>query len=145
MPEIQRSALVPYTPMQMFDLVRDVDRYPEFLSWVVGTECHEESETRQHASLELSVAGIRQTITTHNDLVPGELLRLNLADGPFRRFSGEWRFTDLEIGCRVELVLGFEFDNPVLATAFGRAFLSVANRMVDDFCRRADAIYSDDR
>lgn len=144
MPEIQRSALVSYTPMQMFDLVRDAERYPEFLSWVVNAEVYEETQTFQHAALEVSVAGVTRRIVTHNELNPGELLRLNLAEGPFRHFSGEWRFSDLGIGSRVQLLLGFEFDNPVLVAAFSRGFVSVANRMVDDFCRRADAIYSDD-
>lgn len=144
MPDVQRSALVPYTPMQMFDLVRDVERYPQFLSWVVGAECYEETETFQHASIQVAVAGVKRRIATRNDLIPGELLRLNLAEGPFKRFSGEWRFADLGIGSRVELSLGFEFDNPVLVAAFSRGFLSVANRMVDDFCRRAEQLYADD-
>jgi len=143
MPEIQRSALVPFTPLQMFDLVRDVERYPEFLSWVTGAECFEESDTHQHAAIQVSIAGITRRIATRNDLVPGELLRLNLAEGPFKRFSGQWRFGDLGVGCRVELSLGFEFDNPVLVAAFSRGFVSVANRMVDDFCRRAEALYAD--
>lgn len=144
MPEIQRSALVSYTPMQMFDLVRDAERYPEFLSWVVDAQIYEETEAFQHAWLELSVAGVRRRIVTRNDLVPGELLRLNLAEGPFRHFSGEWRFSDLGIGSRVQLSLGFEFDNPMLVAAFSRGFVAVANRMVDDFCRRADVLYGND-
>ena len=141
MPEIQRTALVSYTQMQMFDLVRDAERYPEFLSWVVDAEIYEETNTFQYAWLEVSVAGVNRRIVTRNDLIPGELLRLNLAEGPFRDFSGEWRFSDLGIGSRVQLSLGFEFDAPVLVAAFSRGFVSVANRMVDDFCRRADAIY----
>ena len=142
MPEIKRSALVSHSSMQMFDLVRDAKRYPEFLSWVVDAEVSEETDTFQHAWLELSVAGVKRRIVTRNDLIAGELLRLNLDQGPFRHFSGEWRFSDLGIGSRVQLSLGFEFDNPMLVAAFNRGFVSVANRMVDDFCRRADALYT---
>lgn len=141
MPDIHRSALVPYSPGQMFDLVKDVERYPEFLSWVVGAECFEETETHQYASLELSIAGIRRRIKTRNELVPGERLTLNLDEGPFQRFNGEWTFTDLGIGSRVELSLGFEFDNPALVAAFSRGFVNVANRMIDDFTRRADQVH----
>lgn len=125
----------------MFDLVRDVERYPEFLSWVVGAKCFEESEHHQYAALELKIAGIRREIRTRNELEPGERLKLNLAEGPFRRFSGEWRFTDLGVGSKVELSLGFEFNNPLLVAAFSKGFINVANRMVDDFCRRADVLY----
>lgn len=142
MPEIQRSALVTYSPTQMFELVRDVERYPEFLSWVVDAECYEQTEAHQYASLVVSVAGIKKRIATRNELIPGELLRLNLSEGPFRHFSGEWHFSDLGSGSRVQLSLGFEFDNPMLVAAFSRGFVSVANRMVDDFCRRADALYA---
>ncbi|NCO19541.1 MAG: type II toxin-antitoxin system RatA family toxin [Gammaproteobacteria bacterium] len=142
MHEVHRSALVPYTPQQMFDMVRDVEHYPEFLSWVVEATLFEESESHQYASLALSVAGVRREIRTRNELISGQLLRLNMDQGPFQRFGGEWRFTDLGIGSRVELALAFEFDNPVLVAAFGRGFVSVANRMVDDFCQRADKLYS---
>ncbi|MDT8408574.1 MAG: type II toxin-antitoxin system RatA family toxin [Wenzhouxiangellaceae bacterium] len=141
MPEVNRFALVPHSPEQMFDLVRDVERYPEFLSWVVAARVHEQSEHHQLASLEVSVAGITRQVTTRNELKPGEHLTLDLAEGPFRHFSGQWRFTDLGIGCRIELSLGFDFDNPVLVAAFSRGFVKVANRMVDDFCRRADTLY----
>ncbi len=144
MPEVHRSALVPFTPKQMFNLVKDFERYPEFLSWIVDTERYEESETHQYAALLVSIAGITRKVATRNDLVPGELLRLNLAEGPFKRFTGEWRFGDLGVGCRVELSLGFEFDNPMLVAAFSRGFVSVANRMVDDFCRRAEYLYAND-
>jgi len=128
----------------MFELVRDVERYPEFLPWVVNAECYEETPDYQYASLDVSVAGVNRRIATRNDLIQGELLRLNLAEGPFQHFSGEWRFSDLGIGSRVQLALGFQFDNPVLVAAFSRGFVSVANRMVDDFCRRADALYGGD-
>jgi len=141
MPDIHRSALVTYGSDQMFALVKDVERYPEFLSWVVGAECYEESETHQYASLELAIAGIRRRIKTRNELVPGARLTLSLDEGPFQRFSGEWKFSDLGMGSRVELSLGFEFDNPVLVAAFSRGFVNVANRMIDDFTRRADQIY----
>lgn len=141
MHEINRSALVPYTPQQMFDMVRDVERYPEFLSWVVAAQTFEESETHQYAALALSVAGVQREIRTRNELIPGQLLRLKLDHGPFQQFGGEWRFSDLGIGSRVELALAFEFDNPLLVAAFGRGFVSVANRMVDDFCQRADVLY----
>lgn len=142
MPQVQRSALVPYTPFQMFNLVRDVKHYPEFLPWITGTEIYRDEETYQHAAILVSIAGVQHKIATRNDLIPGELLRLNLAEGPFKRFSGEWTFRDLGIGCRVELSLGFEFDSPVLVAAFSRGFVSVANRMVDDFCRRAERLYT---
>ena len=141
MPEVNRSALVTHSPEQMYELVCDVEHYPSFLGWVRSAEVHEQDEYHQLASLEVSVAGVTRKFRTRNELAPGERLTMNLDEGPFRRFGGEWRFGDLGIGCKVELMLSFDFDSPVLAAAFNRGFVSVANRMVDDFCRRADALY----
>lgn len=141
MPEVNRSALVTHSPEQMFELVRDVEHYPNFLNWVRAAEVHEQDETHQLASLEVSVAGVTRKFRTRNELRPAERLTMKLDEGPFRRFGGEWRFADLGKGCKVELVLSFDFDSPVLAAAFNRGFVSVANRMVDDFSRRADALY----
>lgn len=141
MPEVNRSALVSHSPEQMFELVRDVEHYPDFLSWVTDAEIHEQSPHEQLATLELAVAGVSRRIKTRNTLEPGQRLLMSLDQGPFQRFSGEWRFVDLGIGCKVELGLAFDFDSPILAAAFNRGFVAIANRMVDDFCRRADQLY----
>lgn len=125
----------------MFDLVRDVERYPEFLSWVESATVHEQSDDEQLASMMLTIAGMRHEIRTRNRLQPGRSLLMRLDRGPFSDFRGQWRFADLGLGSRVELELMFDFGNPVLAAAFNRGFSSVANRMVDDFCSRAEAIY----
>ena len=136
-----RSALVSYTPDQMYELVRDVEHYPDFLVWVSDVEVHEQADDHQDATLELSIAGLTYRIRTHNDLEPGEGLTMRMYDGPFSRFSGRWHFNDLGAGCKVELHLAFDFDNPVLAAAFSAGFVTVANRMIDDFCKRADKLY----
>ena len=64
--EVRRSALVTFTPEQMFDLVIDVERYPEFLPWVTGAEMHERHERELRASMEMQRSGVRERFTTHN-------------------------------------------------------------------------------
>lgn len=140
--KVQRSALVEHGPRQMFDLVADVERYPEFLAWVVDAVLHERGDSGQRATLTVSVAGVTRKITTVNRLVPGRELELKLEQGPFNRFAGLWSFMPAGSGCRISLELEFTFDSPVLAAAFRRGFTRVADRMVDDFCRRADALYA---
>lgn len=141
MPEVHRSALVSHSAEEMFTLVADVERYPEFLGWVRAARVHEADSVHQLASLEIEVAGLRRAITTRNRLDPGRRLEMQLVDGPFSRFSGAWEFHPLDSGCRVALTLSFGFDNPVLAAAFQRSFTRLAGRMVDDFCRRAEALH----
>ena len=142
MPEIHRFALVPHSPAQMFGLVRDVHRYPEFLPWVQGAEVHENAETVQVATLDVKVAGLSRRFTTRNALVPNESLAMELERGPFDELSGRWEFRPLGgDGTRVSLDLSFHLPGSMLMLPFQRGFGRVADRMVDDFCRRADLIH----
>lgn len=139
---IDRSALLPYSALDMYRLVHDVPSYPLFLSWCSDTAVHEQGEEEQLASLWVTVGGLTQQFTTRNRLVPGELLTMSLVEGPFRRLSGEWRFQDLDsYGSKVSLHLSFEFSSTLLSSAFRRGFGRISERMVGDFARRADALY----
>lgn len=140
--EIRRSALVLHTAMDMFRLVQDVPAYPEFLSWCVETQVHEQSPEHQLATLVVKVKGVTQAFTTRNRFVPGERLTLALVDGPFRHLAGEWLFEPLgNDGSKVTLVLGFDFSSKLLSTAFRRGFTHIADRLVADFSMRADDVY----
>ena len=142
MPEIHRFALVSYRPEQMFELVRDVARYPEFLPWVRGAEVHEEDVDRQLATLEVRIAGITQRFTTENFLEQPTRLSMRLHRGGFDRLSGTWAFKALgDIGTRVSLDLNFALPGSVLMAPFQKGFGRMADRMVDDFCRRAESIH----
>lgn len=139
---IDRSALLPYSSLEMYRLVHDVPSYPHFLSWCSDAAVHEQDEMQQLASLWVTVGGLTQQFTTRNRLVPGELVAMSLVEGPFRRLSGEWRFQDLgEAGSKVSLHLGFEFSHALLSSAFRRGFSRVSEHMVGEFARRAKALY----
>ena len=140
--EIKRTALVLHPAMDMFRLVQDVPSYPDFLSWCLRSEVHEQSAEHQLASLVVKVSGVTQTFTTRNRFVPGELLTLSLVEGPFRNLVGEWRFDPLgDDGSKVTLVLDFNFSSRVLSSAFRRGFTHIADKLVNDFCKRADVVY----
>lgn len=142
MPEIHRFALVPHSSARMFDLVRDVARYPEFLPWVRAAEVHEEGDELQIATLDVRVAGISRRFTTRNTMVANEKLEMDLEKGPFDELSGRWAFRSLgSAGTRVSLDLSFHLPGSMLMLPFQRGFGRVADRMVDDFCRRADRIH----
>jgi len=140
--KIERSALVAYSAMDMFQLVADVPAYPQFLSWCTATMVHEQDSVMQKASLTVVVAGIRQHFTTMNALRSGERVEMRLLEGPFRSLQGEWSFAQLgEDGCKISLELDFEMNRGPMATMFGKGFGKVANRLVEDFCRRAEKVY----
>ena len=128
--------------MDMFRLVQDVPSYPEFLRWCVSSQVHEQTAEHQVATLVVRISGMIQSFTTHNRFVPGERLTLSLVDGPFRLLAGEWLFEPLgSEGSKVTLVLGFDFSNKVLSSAFRRGFTHIADRLVSEFSQRADAVY----
>ena len=140
--EIRRTALVIHPAADMFRLVEDVERYPEFLSWCRSARLLERTDAMQLASIEVAVAGVAQSFTTRNRLEPGQRLTLSLVDGPFRQLGGEWRFLQLgNAGSRVSLELTFDFASTLLSAAFRRGFSGIADRLVADFCRRADLVF----
>ena len=141
MPEIHRFALVPYSPLQMFELVRDVDRYPEFLDWVRAAVIHEQDDARQMATLEVRLAGMTRRFTTLNRLEPGLRMQMRLHEGPFDDLSGQWSFESLGGGTKVSLDLRFHMAGSMLFKPFLRNFGRMADRMVDDFSRRAETVY----
>jgi len=139
MTTIERSALLPYAAEQIFALVADIERYPEFLDGCVGAEILEQGDNTVTASLKLSRAGISHGFTTRNTLHPPERMTLTLVDGPFEAFSGEWTFRALgESACKTSLRLQFELASGLANAAAGKLFDRVASDLVDAVVTRAN-------
>ncbi len=143
--KIERSALVVHSAAKMYQLVQDVPAYPQFLSWCTATLVHEQTTRMQKASLTVSVAGVKQRFTTINTLYTDKRIELNLHEGPFENLQGAWDFVQLgEEGSKVSLGLDFEMHNGPVAKVFGKGFGKIVDRLVSDFCKRADKVYIDD-
>jgi len=142
LPVVNKSAIVPYSPEHMFELVSDVLSYPEFLPWCSATRLLSKNDTELCGELEVSRVGVRQKFSTYNKLYPFERIDLSLREGPFKRLHGSWRFTPLgESACKVELFLEFEFSGRLINAAFGKVFSHIANTMVAAFCKRASEVH----
>jgi ribosome-associated toxin RatA of RatAB toxin-antitoxin module len=140
---IERSAIVTYTAAQMFALVNDVARYPEFLPWCTGARVREESPTQRLATVCISRGLLRTEFTTRNTLTRDAAILMNLVDGPFRSLTGNWRFDGIgERGSRVSFRVEFEFKNRLAAAALGAAFEALCGSIVDAFVARAQKTYS---
>lgn len=142
MPQVNRSALVSFSAKQMYDLVNDVEKYPEFLPGCSGSKLIESSEGALVASVDVSKAGIKKTFTTSNTMIAERRIELELVDGPFKSLKGSWVFTPLDdFACKVELNLMFEFSNKLIELAFGKIFNDLTNNMVNSFTLRAKDVY----
>jgi ribosome-associated toxin RatA of RatAB toxin-antitoxin module len=140
--KIQRSAIVAFTPQQMFDLVNSIESYPQFMQGCVGATIISANSEHIEARLDLRKGQLAHSFVTRNQLVAPHSITMHLVEGPFKKLEGVWRFQALgEAGCKVSLDLEFEFKNVLVAMAASAWFESVANQLVDAVCRRAKIIY----
>jgi len=141
---IQRTAWVPYSAEQMFDLVNDVSSYPEFLPHCRSARVLESRGDRVKATIELAKGALHKSFTTVNHLEGPHRIEMRLVQGPFRHLHGAWTFTpEAGRGTRVELDLEFEFAGRLMALAIGPVFNHVANSLVDAFVTRARDVHGD--
>lgn len=136
--EVRRSALVIFSPEQMFDLVIDVERYPEFLPWVGGARLHEKSGHDLLATLEMQRGGVRERFSTRNTFERPTFMTMSLVEGPFRLLEGRWTFTPIgSAGTRIDLQMRFEFASQLVSVLFGKSFEQSCNSLIDAFIARA--------
>jgi len=142
MQRVERSALVSYTPAQMFALVNDVARYPEFLPWCVAARVEDVSATERIATLKIARGVLQTEFTTRNALLQDAQINMHLLHGPFRDLTGEWRFEAIGArGSRVYFRVEFEFKNVLSATAFNAVFEALCGTIIDAFVLRAQSVY----
>ncbi len=140
---IHRSALVMHSSERMFNLVNNVNDYPEFLPWCKDVRVINQDERQMIASLGLAKGAIKHRFTTKNILQEPNQISIELVEGPFKQLKGVWQFVALEqMACKVVLSLDFEFKSIVGKLALETLFQQAANNMVGAFCDRADALYN---
>lgn len=142
MTNIHRTMIVPFSAQQMYDLVNDIARYPEFLQWCTAAVVHFAHEEECQATLTLSKGGMHKDFTTHNRMQKDKIIEIRLVNGPFKRLEGFWRFNALShSSCEIVFDLEFEFINRFVGFAFEPVFHPIANSLVDAFYQRAESIY----
>ena len=142
MRRITRSAIVDCSARQMYDLVEDIESYPEFLPWCSGAHVRERTTGRTVATIDVGIAPMRQSFTTENTNVPGKSIDMRLLQGPFRKFEAHWKFGALgSHAARVEFSIAYEFADRILARALDPLFEGIAGTMVDAFTRRAERVH----
>lgn len=140
--EIQRSALVNYDTLQMFNLVNDVESYPQFLPWCKAAAIISQSPQNMSAQLEISHGPFKNTFSTQNRLIPGEKIEMHLLNGPFKQLEGLWTFTPLDnASCKVMFQLKFEFASKLTGMLANPIFSQIATSLVSAFCDRAKDVY----
>ena len=139
---VKRSALVPYSAGKMYELVADIERYPEFLKWCSSAVITENRNSEVVASITVNFRGLRKSFSTSNRMQPGESIEMSLVEGPFSHLKGIWLFVPLEDNAsKIELDMSFGFDSAIVDKLVGPVFSYIANHQVDAFHQRANQLY----
>jgi ribosome-associated toxin RatA of RatAB toxin-antitoxin module len=138
MREVKRSALIAETPARMYQIINDIEQYPQFVPGCLAARIESRKALEVVATLEIRKGPLHAQFTTRNLLEPDTRVLMQLVRGPFRVLEGLWTLDPLgELGCRVELEMRFEFSNRVAGTLFEPLFEGTAASLVDAFVRRA--------
>ncbi len=142
MTTIHRSAIVPYSARQMFELVADIPSYPKFLPWCGGARIVSARDDEVIAAIDIAYSGVHKTFSTRNLLQRDKMMEIRLLEGPFSYLQGFWQFKSLdEKSSKISLDLEFEVANKIVSLALTPVFSSIANQLVDRFHRRAVDLY----
>ncbi|MFT5703402.1 MAG: coenzyme Q-binding protein COQ10 [Rickettsiales bacterium] len=146
MPSHTEKKILPFSAKQMFDLVMDIEKYPEFLPWCLAAKITKEnSENSLEAGLVINFKGFTQKYSSNvrtSTTIDGELLiSVAAIDGPFRNLVNAWEFKDIKDGCEVKFFIDFEFKSMILGKMIGMIFEKATNKMIDAFEKRAIKIY----
>ncbi len=141
MPIYTDHQVVPYRAEQIFDLVADVGRYPEFLPWCLAARVRARSDTELLADLTIGFGPFRESFSSRVTMDrPGGMV-VQYQNGPFRYLTNRWSFITDPQGCVVDFHVDFEFRSRILQAAIGVVFQDAVRRMVAAFHARARVLY----
>jgi coenzyme Q-binding protein COQ10 len=142
-PKHSETRALPYTPEQMFDLVADVRRYPEFLPWVSAMRVRKETPDEALADMIVGFKGLRETFTSKVAKQRPDSVRVDYVDGPLKYLHNDWRFrSDGKGGCLVDFTVDFAFKNRMFEMLAGQVFGLALRRMIGAFEERAAVLYA---
>jgi len=141
MPTHAEERQLPFTQQQLFDLVADVERYPEFLPWCTACRVRKREGRTIEADLLVGFKMVRERFISRVTLSAPDRIDVEYLDGPFRYLNNHWNFKPIENGCVIDFYIDFEFRSRLLQRLIGPLFNEAVRRMVSAFESRARALY----
>ena len=145
MPTYAETRHAAYEPVQIYDLVADIERYPAFLPWCTHCRIYSREDNLLHAELGVGFKMLSERFRSRVTLNPVERIDIAYLDGPFRYLDSRWKFTPKDDGCLIDFFIDFEFRSMLLRRIMGPLFNEVVRRSVGAFVGRADFLYGGDR
>ena len=135
---------MPFKQKDIFDLVNDVEAYPDFLPWCSSAKIIEKSADYVLAKLTLKRVGVSYDLVTRNRLSPFDFIDIEFVEGPLQSLNGRWAFIELgDLGCKVEMSLSFELKKQLIDKAMGSILENAAENMVRLFSSRAESVFEE--
>jgi len=142
MPTHAEKKVLPYTPEQMYRLVADVEKYPEFLPWCLASRIRRREGNVMYADLVIGFKMVRERFTSRVELdEAGRRIDVQYTEGPFQYLNNHWIFQPHERGVCVDFYVDFEFRSKMLQKIMGVLFNEAVRRMVHAFETRAEQLY----
>ena len=141
MPTHAEQKILPHTPEQLYALVADIERYPEFLPWCVGARIRERRDNVILADLIIGFSMFRERFTSRVTLSPPYRIDVAYTEGPFKYLNNHWIFERVPGGCRIDFFVDFEFKSRLLQRLIEVLFSEAVRRMVGAFEKRARDLY----
>jgi coenzyme Q-binding protein COQ10 len=132
--------ILPYTVSQLYALVADVEKYPEFIPWCVAARIRERDEKSILADLVVGFKGITEKYTSRVHLREKEI-EVEYINGPFAVLENNWKFTAVENGVKINFYIKFQFKSSLLQALIGGLFEKAVHKMVGAFTDRAKKLY----
>lgn len=141
MPSHSEQQVLPYSAQQLFDLVVDIDKYPEFLPWCRAARILERKENEFLGELVISFAHMTERYTSRVVLNPSNAIDVTMIKGPFEHLINRWKFTPAGEGTQVDFFIDFKFKSKILDKLMGSMFAKATDKMVGAFSERARQLY----
>lgn len=142
MPTHAEKKTLPYSTEQIFELVLDVERYPEFLPWCLSCEIIKQTDNEIFANMVIGYKVFREWFNCRVIFDRPNYIRVEYINGPLRYLSNKWDFQPSpNDGCIINFYVDFEFKNPFFQKLMGVFFNEIVKRMVKAFEDRAQQLY----
>ena len=142
--KIDRSEHVPYSSSQMFDLVNDIEAYPEFLEWCLAAKVENRFDRGLEATIDIGFRGVNKSFATRNRLDRPHRIDMELLSGTFSHLEGAWIFSGTAgVGSEVRLVLNFQVTRSPFSRVFALLFEELVRSQIKAFSVRAKELYSE--
>ena len=135
--------LIRHSPEQLFELVADVRRYPEFLPWCLASRIRKQTDKALVADLIIGFQVFKEQFTSYVQMDRDHfIIKVEYAEGPFKYLTNRWKFIQHPDGCMIDFYVDFEFKSRLLQTVIENLFTEAVRRMVTAFEARADQLYT---